>query len=76
MRIVLCDNPTCGARILGASIVSVNGEDFCSMTCSIAVNGAPDACAHEDNISDQVPGRSKARLICKECGFDRIEEVA
>lgn len=58
-----------------AVVVGMDGGDYCNMRCSIAQNGAPDACAHEENISDQVPGRDTARLICKTCGYDRVEAV-
>ena len=72
MRIVLCDR--CGVRLMeGIFRATSDDGDFC-FACSQAVKD--EACDHEDNVSDAVPGRDTARLICKACGYDRIEEVA
>lgn len=73
MRIVLCDR--CGVRIQGGVVKLVNSDEDLCFDCSRVV--APEeACQHEDNISDAVPGRTTARLVCKACGYDRVEEVA
>lgn len=56
-------------------VVGADGGDYCTLRCSIAMNGSADACAHEDNISDAANGRDTARLICKDCGYDRVEAV-
>lgn len=73
MTIVLCD--TCGKRIMGG-VYKTNGttEDFCSRKCAKA-HEEPEGCQHEDNMSDDAAGRSTARLICKDCGYDRLVAV-
>jgi hypothetical protein len=75
--IYLCDN--CNSQIKdGVHKIDRSNEDFCSRKCAEEkVRGVqPEECQHEDNMSDQAAGRSTARLICKTCGYDRVEEVA
>lgn len=73
MRIILCDN--CGKRVMdGIYKTSGTTEDFCSRKCAKALS-EPKGCQHEDNMSDQVAGRSTVRLICKDCGYDRLVAV-
>lgn len=64
----ICD--VCTLPING-SIYLIAGQDVCSDCLP-----KKEECPHEENISDAVPGRDTARLICKECGYDRVEEVA
>lgn len=72
IEIVICD--ACHNQIIGAVHHLATDGDF-HFDCLEIARGA-EACQHEDNISDQVPGRATARLICKACGYDRTEEVA
>ena len=66
--ITYCDG--CNAQI---SIVYQRGDvegDFC-LECL-----RPEAaCTHENNISDATNGKPTARLICKDCGYDRVVAV-
>jgi len=71
MRIVLCDR--CGARITGGIFkLAATDEDFC-FDCSRSI--ADPACQHEDNAdgttNETEPG--KRHLVCKNCGYDRLE---
>lgn len=70
MTIVLCD--ACGMRAMTTVIRGMRGGEFCSMKCAIAVEGAADACSHEENIDGTT--HTGRRLICRDCGYDRIEE--
>lgn len=74
MTIVLCDN--CGKRIMGGIYKTYDTqEDFCSKKCA-STREQPNECPHEDNMSDESAGRTTARLICRACGYDRVEAVA
>lgn len=75
-EIITCDGP-CGLRL---SVVHRHGTvpgEYC-WECLRQLIGAPpdDVCQHEDNASDEAQGRDTARLVCKNCGFDRVEKVA
>lgn len=51
----------------------VAGE-YCSAQClqfGPTVAMVEPQCPHEDNATDEVPGRTTARLVCKACGYDR-----
>jgi len=70
---ITCDG--CNAQI---SVIHRSGlvdGEFCYECVKKAVAPVEEECAHEDNASDAVPGRSTARLVCKQCGFDREEAV-
>lgn len=71
---ITCD--MCGAQISVIHRSGVVEGEFCFECVRKATDAAnAEACAHEDNASDQVSGRSTARLICKQCGYDRIVQV-
>lgn len=67
--VYICDG--CKQPIEGAIYQRGDGEgDFCNSCLH------PEAsCSHENNISDATAGRDTARLICKDCGYDRVEAV-
>lgn len=71
--VYICDG--CKKRI-GGTVYQRGGVDgeYCNK-CIRPELEAEAACTHEDNISDEVPGRATARLICKDCGYDRVEAV-
>lgn len=70
VTVFMCDG--CGQNIEGPVYQSANSGDLCG-TCIHPTNTE---CPHEENVSDAVPGRDTARLICKACGYDREERVA
>ncbi len=74
-EIITCDD--CGAEISVIHRHGVIPGEYC-FECLQALMGVsePEGCQHEDNVSDAVPGRDTARLVCKECGYDRVEKVA
>lgn len=73
-EIITCDG--CSAQISVVHRSAVVEGEFC-YECLQRLKAPPqESCVHEDNASDQVPGRSTARLVCKVCGYDRVEEVA
>lgn len=71
--IVICD--VCHTQIVGAIHKLAEDDGDFHSECLASVR-SEEACQHEDNISDQAAGRSTARLICKQCGYDREEAVA
>lgn len=70
MIVHICDG--CGKRIEGAIYKRADGDEDWCVNC-VKVDET-EVCPHEDNASDQVPGRDTYRLVCKACGYDR--EVA
>lgn len=73
IEIVLCD--VCHNQITGAVMKLAEGDGDFHVDC-LEVARQPEECQHEDNMSDEAAGRTTARLICKQCGYDREEEVA
>lgn len=68
-----CDG--CGEPISTIHKSAAFDGEYC-INCLQNVTTGPEECAHEDNASDAVPGRATARLVCKQCGYDREEEVS
>ena len=66
--IIFCDG--CNAQI--STVYQKGGVDgeFC-LECMTTEA----ACTHENNISDATNGKDTARVICKDCGYDRVEAV-
>lgn len=77
MRVTTITCDQCGKEVTVVHQSGIVDGEFCSVECvRAAQNPSAEVCEHEDNVSDQVPGRSTARLVCKACGYDREEEVA
>jgi hypothetical protein len=73
-EIITCDG--CGAQISVVHRSALAEGEFCYECVQKALAPTPDECSHEDNVSDEVPGRPTARKICKQCGYDRVEGAA
>lgn len=74
MRTTICD--MCGKECTTVVRSRVTKGDFCSVDCMLGtttVHG--EECAHEDNATDEVAGRETMRLVCKDCGYDRVVKV-
>lgn len=66
MKITICD--VCEMVLQGAIYKRAHEDgDYCE-TCV-------KACPHEENIDGTTHGVDGKRLICKECGYDRVEAV-
>lgn len=73
-EIITCDG--CNAQI---SVIHRHGSiagEYCFECLQKSMAPVDEGCPHEENMSDEVAGRTTAHLICKQCGYDRIEEVA